>query len=416
MPATTAVKHAQASGMKHHQRNISHGKLNRSASAIRFQGGQLPGVHSNFAVTALKAKEDLVKRSESSNTIKSDHTVGHKAVGFHGRGHLAPRKTSHKLDSSRKAKFLMAAERDASPGDEEEDDDDQWISSGVVTPDDREPDKTVAASELPFARPSTPKATMPQAFPPNSHPVPASTSVPTGLPDELNQKFRSNGHKTAPSSRAPSIRGRSSLMRPLSTVSVHDTRPSLIRTSSFTPTAPPLTTTSIASAQITPTNPQLDDSIPPHHYTPIHTSPPGSPSSSRTRQQGSRSSFFRRSSTSSSLRSSLTLPSFAIRDRKPSVLSDASTTVQSAKQFPHASAAFNSLSAIPRGRSAPPPLVSHFPPIPVRTPAEEAFGLFPPPYLAAHMAVRAHESPLQDSFARVVSLRVKGHPMAISGN
>lgn len=416
MPATTTVRHTHAPGMKHSQRNASHGKLahhNRSTSAIKLHGGQLQGGHSNFAVTAFKAREELVKRSESSNTIRLDHTSGNKAAGFHGRGHLGPRKSgNNKSDNIRKAKFVMTTERDASP--DEEDDDDQWVSSGVVTPDDREPETETPATELQCS--STPKVIDSQGLGSSQNPTVTSNSVPTGLPEELSKKLISGGHRTAPTSRAPSIKGRSAIIRPLSTVSVHDARPSLIRTSSLTPTAPPLTTTSTASAQITSTNPQPDERAPVNYYTPIHTSPPGSLSSSRTTQHISNPSFFRRPSTSSSLRSSLTHPSFPQRDRKSSMLSNTPTALQVAKSPPpYASAAFNSLSAIPRPRSAPPPLVSHFPPIPVRTPAEEAFGLFPPPYLAAHMAVRAYESPLQDSFARVVSLRIKGHPMAISG-
>ncbi len=236
----------------------------------------------------------------------------------------------------------MATERDASLDDE--DDEDQWISSGVATPDDREPEATTGSTHLP-ARSSTPKPIDSQDLSPSQSPIVTSSSVPTGLPDELNKKLISGGHRTAPPSRAPSIKGRAPIVRPLSTVSIHDARPSLIRTSSFTPTAPPLTTTSTASAQITSTNPQPHESTPKDYYTPIHTSPPGSPSSSRTTHQLSKSSFFRRSSTSSSLRSSLTLPSFAQRDRKSSTLSSTPTTVHAAKSPPpYASAAFNSLS------------------------------------------------------------------------
>src|SRR5258708_4661322 len=86
MPATTAVRHSHAPGMKHNQRNASHSRLahhNRSTSAIKLHGGQQG--QSNFAITAFKAREDLVKRSESSNTIRSDHTSGNKAAGLHVR-------------------------------------------------------------------------------------------------------------------------------------------------------------------------------------------------------------------------------------------------------------------------------------------------------------------------------------------
>ena len=78
--------------MKHSQRNASHGRLahhNRSTSAIKLHGGQLQGGPSNFAVTAFKAREELVKRSESSNTIRLDHTSGNKAAGFHVRDCIA---------------------------------------------------------------------------------------------------------------------------------------------------------------------------------------------------------------------------------------------------------------------------------------------------------------------------------------
>ena len=36
-----------------------------------------------------------------------------------------------------------------------------------------------------------------------------------------------------------------------------------------------------------------------------------------------------------------------------------------------------------------------------------AFSLLPAPYMAAHMAVRAYEAPVQDSWERVVRTRMR---------
>jgi hypothetical protein len=386
--------------------------------------------------------------------------------------------------------------------DEDDDDDDEnWVSSGVVTPDDRK--GADAGPSTPHARPPPGLPVVPamqqfQQLPPVAGPSSVPTYDSTALENRLgvavddglrHQPSRyTGGFKTAPSSRPPSVRARR-----------HRGPPSLIRTSSFTPalntTAPPLTTTSVANAQITSTNPPEDQPVtPPASDSPmqlygnvwdgfaqLRSSPPASPTSSRHPQ--SRSAFlpprsptgvtsspsgFRpgliRTPTQSSvstlaakepqqdtrhtsLKAQWTPADSTSdsRNRKSSTFSVASgklgavtsgiagligrgsiPTVASPLHFEHShghrpSAAMSSLQAIPKRRDTPPPLTSHFPPESQLTHVSGAaagaggsggiaFSLLPAPYMAAHMAVRTYEAPLQDAYARVVLSRPRASP------
>ncbi|KAF8316381.1 hypothetical protein DL93DRAFT_2226912 [Clavulina sp. PMI_390] len=75
------------------------------------------------------------------------------------------------------------------------------------------------------------------------------------------------------------------------------------------------------------------------------------------------------------------------------------------------SAAISSLQANSKHREQPLQLTSHFPPESQLAHVKSggmpgagqiAFSLLPPPYMAAHMAVRTYEAPLQDAYTRVV--------------
>jgi hypothetical protein len=413
------------------------------------------------------------------------------------------------------------------PGDD--DDEDQWISSGVVTPDDREVQVEVEEQPpgapvlgppaglqiLPLSMlPPSESLPPPPSRPPEMSPEPIAgpSSAPTynssslrqhpkqSLADSAELVHRPAGHKTAPSSRPPSVRAKRPPTRP---PSIHGGPPPLLRTSSFTPglnnMAPPLMTTSLASAQITSTNPEEDNDdetenertrasptagrLPPSsRFT--HSghagrdawgggvaprrdpSPSFQPAQSRpafartntddstisaasvgaggpTHSQGrARDSFI---STNSGGESS----GLESRARKQSAFSSASGVVvglinaaagriltpttssntitglsQSPPQHRH-SAAMSSLQAIPKRRDTPPPtLTSHFPPEPQphqplvgnTNGAMGGFALLPAPYLAAHMAVRAYEAPLQDAFIRVVLARPRAPGIAASAS
>lgn len=386
---------------------------------------------------------------------------------------------------------------------DEDDDDENWVSSGVATPDDRE--GAGAGNATPQTRPApdlsaVPTITQSQQLPATADPVAGPSSVPTydstalenrlGIAADDSLRHQSSryggGFKTAPSSRPPSVRAKR-----------HRGPPSLIRTSSFTPalntTAPPLTTTSVANAQITSTNPPEDQPpTPTASSSPVQVygsmwdgiaqlqSSPTSPTSShhpqsrsaflpartptgttsslsgfrpgliRTPTQSSVSTLAAKEPQQTSPHTSLNAqwtapadPASDSRNRKSSTFSVASgklgavtsgiagligrgnaPNVASPLQFEHhgyrPSAAMSSLQAIPKRRDTPPPLTSHFPPesqlthasggIGAGAPGGIAFSLLPAPYMAAHMAVRAYEAPLQDAYARVVLSRPKANP------
>lgn len=396
---------------------------------------------------------------------------------------------------------------------EEDDDDENWVSSGVATPDDREEaeigDLTPQTGHPPgLPAPSDPVPAQYQEQP-LSEPIAGPSSVPAYESNALDQRRdaeeddrfdnypQHGGYKTAPSSRPPSVRRRRG-------------PPSLIRTSSFTPalntTAPPLTTTSIASAQITSTNPPEggeDVLTPPagdspiHHYgrdswggiAPVRATSPGSIESGGRVPQ-SRSAFLPAKPTSPATSSSVSAlrpgimrnstassvstvaaphspqlspnPSlnahFAVpndyapndsRNRKGSTFSIASNKLgavtsgvaglfsrgsipsiasplnsEHSSHHPKQSAAMSSLQSIPKRRDTPPPLTSHFPPVSQLAHVAAsgtagagpggaggmAFSLLPAPYMAAHMAVRTYEAPLQDAYARVMQSRPRAAP------
>lgn len=459
---------------------------------------------------------------------------------------------------TKKAKFVIPAEThdqrtsgsDAygHEQDDEDDDEDQWVSSGVVTPDDREPEQDAHDQPPPAAvlgpppglkilpltdpqhdttlqqPPLTPRlqwqqqqfqhqpqypqyqeaqsrvSTSPEVRTgPSSVPTYDSSAAIQHHVQNINESDLMRpgaGLKTAPSSRPPSIRAKRPPTRP---PSIHGGPPHLLRTSSFTPSlntmAPPLMTTSIASAQITSANadeadedeteyersrtpPTQRNASPPGSrrrnqagrdawagIAPRRDSPPGSPVSSRHHHSaflppshGQLRPSMLRTNTSSSVASTVPAQrsgaeggatptqynqndSFGSsskvglepRSRKPSTFSAASEVVAgifnaatgrtlnqtpsptSSNHSPHLrhSAALSSLHAIPKRRDTPPPtLTSHFPPesqqqypAQVNGGSMGMFALLPAPYMAAHMAVRTYESPLQDAFARVVLVR-----------
>ncbi|KAF9515475.1 hypothetical protein BS47DRAFT_779344 [Hydnum rufescens UP504] len=356
--ATTTARHPHFA--KHHRTSSKLSAQSRNTSATKLQAGHVGAGH-NLTLTALKGHGNPMKRTESATSVHSDHTAVSRTNG-HTRPALVTRK-SKEAEQPKKPKFVMPDE--VLDGDEEEDDEDQWVSSGVVTPDDREPQQPSLPPGLNAAALPVEYAPLPNPEPPS--PVAGPSSVPI-FDSVVHNAHRqtTDGRKTAPPSRPPSIIAiRSS--RPFS---MHGP-PSLIRTSSFTPnkiTAPPLTTPSIANAEITSTN--GPEGSPPMSspgvavtstwapFTPIHSSPPTSP---RLTNGSGASQILRRASVSST-RSSATISSpFFPRERKTSTFSTVSMNATGKR----ASAALTSLSSIPNARTTPPPLVSHFPPRPL---------------------------------------------------